>query len=261
MNLTTRQYDDIKRQIKNITKGEYPDLLDDFTQEVLLIFLENPRASELMVSGEYKWYIIRIALNQFRSSTSTFYYKYKKHKSIELTENIDMEEENYDYEKDEAIELIMNGLDQMYKSFNDRHRYEAIIILLYYSTGESYTKLGKTLEVDRTTISKTFKRGIENLKEYYIQKDIEIPSTISKAIIDSKILKEIQTPKEEDKRAIYEKWIRDNQAIFFNNSMRTPENNKMVYEIFNYFNGTNEKPKGCGACIAQKYHYFQKLYF
>lgn len=261
MNLTTKQYDDIKKQIRNITKGEYPDLLDDFTQEVLLIFLEHPRASELMLSGEYKWYIIRIALNQFRSSTSTFYYKYKRIKNIELTENIDMEEENYDYEKDETIELIMNGLDQMYKSFNDRHRYEAIIILLYYSTGESYTKLGKTLEVDRTTISKTFKRGIQNLMTYYIQKNIEIPSSISQTIIDSKLLKEINKPTPDEKKMIYEKWIRDNQAIFFNTSMRTPENNNMVYEIFNYFNGTNEKPKGCGSCIAQKYHYFQKLYF
>ena len=182
----------------------------------------------------------------------------KKNKLIELTEDMDLVDEEYDWEKDHNINLIMDGLDRMYRSENEKDRYRAIIILLYYSTGESFTKLGKTLNADRTTISKTFKKGIEILKEVYIKDELDIPTNISKAILDSKLLKEINM---KDQGEIYKEWIINNRLIFFNHSLRTREHINEVYKIYNYFMGTNEQPNQCGICVAQKFNYFKDLYF
>ena len=259
MNLTTNQYNEIRKQIVKITKGEYPSLVDDFVQEVMMIFINHPKANEMLISGDWKFFIIRVAMNQWRSSTSPFHYRNKKNKLIELTEDMDLEDEEYDWEKDHNITLVMDGLDRMYRSENEQDRYKAIIILLYYSTGESYTKLGKTLNLDRTTISKTFRKGIEILKTTYIKEnDIDIPTNISKTILDSKLLKEINM---KDQGEIYKEWIISNRLIFFNHSLRTREHINEVYKIYNYFMGTNEQPNQCGICVAQKFNYFKELYF
>lgn len=261
MNLTHKEYEDIRKQIKKITRGENPELVDDFVQDVILMFLEHPQANELKSNGGWKWFIIRIAINQWRSSTSKFYYKHKKIKKMEFTEQHDQKDIEYDLDQDQRTEQVMLGLDQMFKSENEKHRYEAMIILLYYSTGESFTKLGKTLNQDRTTIGKTFKRGINNLKEHYLKEEYDLPSNISNAILKSQLLKEIQTPKQMTKREEYENWIRDNRLIFFNHSLRNMENINKVFEIYNYFYNTNEQPSGCGMCVANKFNHFKELYF
>lgn len=261
MNLTHQEYEKIKKEIKKITKGENPELVDDFVQDMLMIFLEHPKCEEMWLSGDWRWFIIRISLNNWRSSTSRFYYKNKKVKYTEINENYDIEDEEYDYERDQKIEGILQGLDLMYKSKDQKHRYEAIIILLYYSTGQSFTKLGQMMDADRSNISKIFKRGLINLRENYMIGDGEIPANISKIILDSKLLKEIKMKKKLTKRQEYEKWILDNRMIFFNHSMRNMENINKVFEIYNYFYNTNEQPSGCGLCVANKFNHFKELYF
>lgn len=261
MNLTLKEYEDIKKQIRKITRGENPELVDDFIQDVLLMFLEHPKHQELKESGEWKYFVIRIALNNWRSSTSKWYYKYKKIKYVEMDTNQTIKDEVYDYEKDDLHEKILQGLDQMYKSDNEKHRYEAIIILLYYSTGESFTKLGTTLNQDRTTIGKTFKKGLKTLQTYLNISDLTPPQDISTSILKSGLLKDITIPKVLTQREIYEEWIRENRILFFNSKMRTKEHHQKVYEIYNYFYNTNEQPTGCGLCISEKYNHFKDLYF
>lgn len=71
------------------------DYMDDFVQEIYLILLEydQEKLGKMVESGQIKFFLTRIMLNQWQSKTSTFYYKYRK-----MYEHID---ENVDWQRDE----------------------------------------------------------------------------------------------------------------------------------------------------------------
>jgi hypothetical protein len=257
-NWGTEQYEYISRQLKNITKGFDPHLHEDFIQEVLLIFWEHPLKDQLLISGDWKYYIIRIGLNNFHSTTSRFHKKYRQ-PIYEFNDEIEVENDEYDMDYDLMIERGLLGLDRMLKSNVEQHRSLAMIIMLYHSTGENMSYLSKLLETDRSNLRKNYKKGLEILKEY-ISDDINPNENISNKLLNNKTLKEVFM-KKQNKKQVYEKWIIDNRLLFFNPSMRNTETNNKVYEIYNYFYNTNEKPKGCGSCIANKYNHFKELYF
>ena len=77
-------------------------LADDLQQEVVLIILEYKPESALDRAykvGKHLGLIRRIITNQWRSSTSPFYMKYRRFKNVELNEETfedeDYGEENY----------------------------------------------------------------------------------------------------------------------------------------------------------------------
>jgi hypothetical protein len=57
---------------------------DDFLQEIYLILLEyNPeKIIGMYERGELKWWLIRVCINQFCSSNSPYFKKYKKYYTI-----------------------------------------------------------------------------------------------------------------------------------------------------------------------------------
>lgn len=252
-------YEYISTQLRKITRGYDQHLVDDFIQEVLLIFFEHPLKDQLLESGDWKYYIIRIGLNNFHSKTSRFHKKYRSIPTLEYIENLDIQNEEYDIEYDMKVERVLTGLDKMLKSQIETHRSLAMIILLYYSTGESYTGLSRILETDRSNLSKNFKKGLDILKDYILD-EINPTENVSKKLLNNKILKEIFM-KKQTKQQVYEKWIKENRILFYNPSLRTKEDTLMLYEIYNYMYDTKETPTGCGACIGQKYNHFRELYF
>ena len=81
-------------------------MTDDLYQEVLLCLLEyNPSKLKEIESQGYnniKWFAVRIAMTMWRSPRSTFNYKYNKNNTYELSDNINIanEEENInDYDE------------------------------------------------------------------------------------------------------------------------------------------------------------------
>lgn len=56
--------------------GELPINLEDLIQDVTLILLEHPPVD--VKPEQLRYYITRIVLNHINSSTSPYYYKYKK---------------------------------------------------------------------------------------------------------------------------------------------------------------------------------------
>jgi len=56
-------------------------------------------------------------------------------------------------------------------------------------------------------------------------------------------------------------WLDQNQMVFKNVRL-TPEQNQMLFAIYNRLTGDNMKPTSCGRCVANakkqvKYHYDQ----
>lgn len=155
-------YNDIRKWLYNITKGEKPHLYDDFIHEVVMIFLQHKKSQEAIDTGTARYFLARIGLNQWRSSTSPFHYQYRD-SFLDYTEK-ETETEEYDITLDVMEELVMMGLDTMYQG-TQADRYEAIIMMLYFANGSNYSEVGRQLNMKHTTIRKIYLRGEAKLKQ------------------------------------------------------------------------------------------------
>jgi len=157
----TENYDDIKSWLYNITKGEKPHLFDDFIHEVIIIFLQHEKSQDSIDTGTSRFFLVRIGLNQWRSSTSPFHYQYRD--SFLDTPDYEPVTEEYDISGDVMEKLALEGINEMYE-LGGGERYEAIIIMMYFANGANYSELGRQLGMKHTTIRKIYLRGIEKLK-------------------------------------------------------------------------------------------------
>ena len=153
-------YTEIKKWLYNITKGEKKHLYEDFIHEVILIFLSNHLSQQAIDSGTARFFLVRIGLNQWRSSTSPFHYQYRD-SFLDFPDREDAAAEEYDMTEDILIEMLLDGLDKMY---NGDARYEATIMIIYFSMGSNYSAVGRELGIPNTTIRKIVLRGIDKLK-------------------------------------------------------------------------------------------------
>jgi len=179
-------YDNIKKWLKNIIKDENPSVQQDLIHDIIITFMEHPKAEQLIEDDEARWFIVRIALNQSRSVTSSHYKTYKQNPINEFDDTLyEVEEEDYDLTRDNQIETLLNCLDEMYNG-NNKERYYVMLILLY-STIENFSEISRRINIPRTTISKNYKEGLEILKEKYIN------TTNRKLEINNKTIKILKT--------------------------------------------------------------------
>lgn len=157
----SENYQNIKSWLYNVTRGEKPHLYEDMVHEVIAIFLQHKKAQQAVDTGTARYFLVRIALNQWRSSTSPFHYQYRD-SFLDYTEKESIDEE-YDTDIDVMERLAMLGLDNMYTGTEDE-RYQAMIIMLYHSMGSNYSAVGRHLGMQHTTIRKLYLRGLNNLK-------------------------------------------------------------------------------------------------
>jgi len=179
-------YDNIKKWLKNIIKDENPSVQQDLIHDIIITFMEHPKAEQLIEDDEARWFIVRIALNQSRSVTSSHYKTYKQNPINEFDDTLyEVEEEDYDLTRDNQIETLLNCLDEMYNG-NNKERYYVMLILLY-STIENFSEISRRINIPRTTISKNYKEGLEILKEKYMN------TTNRKLEINNKTIKILKT--------------------------------------------------------------------
>ena len=157
-----KNYKTIRGWIDGVMKHENDSVKDDLFHEVLMVFIQHPKAEELIRNNQARWFIVRIALNQSRSKSSKHYTLYKKHKSFQYREITEVVEEDYDLEKDSLIEDVLNCLDEMYNGTN-RERYYVMLILMYF-TLENFAEMSRRLKIPRTTIVKNFKEGLDYIR-------------------------------------------------------------------------------------------------
>ena len=179
-------YDNIKKWLKNIIKDENPSVQQDLIHDIIITFMEHPKAEQLIEDDEARWFIVRIALNQSRSVTSSHYKTYKQNPINEFDDTLyEVQEEDYDLTRDNQIETLLNCLDEMYNG-NNKERYYVMLILLY-STIENFSEISRRINIPRTTVSKNYKEGLEILKEKYMN------TTNRKLEINNKTIKILKT--------------------------------------------------------------------
>jgi len=86
--IVTSYYPLLTTIINNIVDDR--QLVGDITNDLILILLEmdNEALNDIMLRGHLPFYFSRICLNNWRSSTSPVYYKYRKRFSDKQISNI-----------------------------------------------------------------------------------------------------------------------------------------------------------------------------
>lgn len=152
-------YSQIKEWLFNITNKERPDLFEDFVHEVIIIFLDNKNSQQAIDTGTARYFLVRIGLNQWRSSTSPFHYQHRLIHTEPINDNISSND--YDPTIDINSATMFEALNIMFES---KKRYEAYVIILYHSLGNNYSAVGRKLNLQATTVRKIYLRGIKTLK-------------------------------------------------------------------------------------------------
>ena len=158
----SKHYEDIRKWLYNVTKGERPDLFEDFVHEVILIFMEHDKAHEAILNGDARWFLVRVGLNQWRSSTSPFHKQYRPRHSELLIDLVDDDE--YDLDHDVILELLMGILDDMQMGDIEEY-YMSMVVMVYYALDENFSEMQRRLGIPRTSLSRVYKKAIDTISQ------------------------------------------------------------------------------------------------
>jgi hypothetical protein len=155
-------YDNICKWLYNVTKGERPDLFNDFVHEVIVIFLEHDKAKDVVLQGDARWFIVRIGLNQWRSSSSPFHKQYRPPHNELLTDLI-LEDQEYDMDIDIIQDLAVQVLDEMHMG-NLEEYYMSLVVMIYHTLSYNFSEMERQLDIPRTSLSKVYTKAIQTVK-------------------------------------------------------------------------------------------------
>ena len=182
-------YKDLRKTILNITKNSR--LVDDLMNECVLIFMEHEKAEGLVERGQAKWFFIRIVLNQYRSTTSSFYRNFRREREIPINEGLTISDtEEYDYDLDELIDLNINIIEDLLRSDIPTERHYGIMVMLYFSNGNNFAEVARCLGISRSTIRRQFDEASKLILQKMKVKDTGIEhNDLPLKILATKILK------------------------------------------------------------------------
>ena len=164
--MTTEQwvnenYENIKKWLKNVTRGKLPHIFDDFVHEIMIIFLEHPKAQELVDRDEARWFIVRIGLNQWRSTTSPWSKKEFSHEWEVLFDSFELEEDEYNVEDDALMELMVGILDEMHLGEIEEY-YMSMVVMVYHELNGNFSEMSRRLDIPRTSPFKGLQGSYKN---------------------------------------------------------------------------------------------------
>jgi len=160
---------------RKLTSNKYPDY-EDLLHEVILELYskEEVLINGLIQRGELLYYIVRIMINQYHSSTSPFYAKYKRHYKIRKQYR-----EEYIFNKRggkigvenwEELKQMEDRLNWIDKKCNGLNWFDVSIFKIYYLNDFSLTTMQEATKINRNTLGKSI-RIVKNYLKNEKQKD------------------------------------------------------------------------------------------
>ncbi len=132
-------------------------LLPDLIQDIALTWLElDGEKKRMIVEKEvFSYWVARTVQNQWNSSTSTFYTKYRKETGREFIG--DPVGEEYDSAWDDAAEMIKAWVDTLFPSDQN-------IIRAYFYQNLTIMQIASKYDVDKNFVWMTIHRVLRSLK-------------------------------------------------------------------------------------------------
>lgn len=188
-------YNDLRETLLNITKNDY-EHVDDLLHECLEFFIKKEIAEELVIKKQAKWFFIRIALNQYRSSSSKFYKTYKKNIRTNTRNLVDEwwesipDTNDYDLEYDELMNLNLDIIEELLLSDDEEERLHGFVIMLYFSNDFNFAEVARCLDYSRSTYRRQFDEATKVVLQKMKNKDTKITyNQLPLKLYTSKLLK------------------------------------------------------------------------
>lgn len=188
-------YNDLRETLLNITKNDY-DNVDDLLHECLEFFIKKEIAEELVIKKQAKWFFIRIALNQYRSTSSKFYKTYKKNIRTNTRNLVDewwesiADTNDYDLEYDELMNLNLDIIEELLLSDDEEERLHGFVIMLYFSNDFNFAEVARCLDYSRSTYRRQFDEATKVVLQKMKNKDTKITyNQLPLKLYTSKLLK------------------------------------------------------------------------
>ena len=151
-------YNNIRKWLKGVTRGNSPELFDDFVQDMVLAFLENPKSQEAVDNNEGRWYLVRIAMNNWRSTTSPWA-KREWGRPLPLLMDFEEPDSPYNVEDDVILELLIGILDEMHLGEIEEY-YMSLVVMIYHTLDGNFSEMSRRLDIPRTSLGKVYKEAL-----------------------------------------------------------------------------------------------------
>ena len=146
-------YNPLKEAAVKITNSD--ELSEELLHYSLDEFLRKKNVEQIINNGGGRFYCVRIMLNSWRSTSSAFFYTYRKESpSIEEVVN-EIEPEEYDLELVEKIENLLKQLPW----------FDRMLFDIYIKENHSISSLSRATQIPRTSVSLTINRVRKYIKK------------------------------------------------------------------------------------------------
>lgn len=146
-------YQDLLQASKNISRDN--DLAEELLHYALYELLLKKNVQEIIDSGGAQFYIIRIMVNSWKSTTSPFYRLYRI--PSDSLDSHDFEDEEYDFVKDETYQKALSLLKKL-------PWYDREVFMIFASGDLTVSQLARETKIPRTSLNLTINRVRKYLK-------------------------------------------------------------------------------------------------
>lgn len=160
----SENYEAIVEMAKTITRGRHPDY-EDLTHMVVeaLYKKEASHITQLIERKQLRYWIVRIMLNQYNSSSSPFHYTYRKPSERHRTMHHSILEWSNDGEFNEGTEELLCLIEEGVRNLP---YFDRMITMVYYNHRHSLNTLSQQSGISRTTLYKALRRARKALRDH-----------------------------------------------------------------------------------------------
>ena len=123
-------------------------------------FLRKKDVESIVESGGGRFYIVKILTNSWRSTTSPFYYSYRK-QDVEFTPYHEIDESTIPEEEDNTIELAQKVTNEL----NKLGWYDRMLFETFVKENHTISSLARSTQIPRTSISLSINRIRKHIKK------------------------------------------------------------------------------------------------
>lgn len=149
-------YEVICEMARTITRGRQPDA-EELTHEVIVALYDSDqqKIEGLIERRQMRYWIARIMLNQYNSSTSPFHYKYRKPEARHRDAANEIEQWSTDDDTWEERERVCTFVE---KQLANQPYFERMVFQVYVAHNHSLNTLAEATGISRTTLYKAIKK-------------------------------------------------------------------------------------------------------
>jgi hypothetical protein len=132
----------------------YDELAEELLHYTIDEFLKKPNVDEIVQSGGGRWFCVRILMNSWRSSSSPFYFTYRK-------PSVDIEEaEHILDEQEDLTHFVQKTREELAKL----PWYDRMLFDTYVQDNHTVSSLARVTGIPRTSVSLTLNRVRKHIK-------------------------------------------------------------------------------------------------